>query len=237
MLQMKGKWFASVVLAGMYASVAAGAIKTGLVTTDVDSGGPNVGSSDYYGSGPDDAFAEYGITTFNFSQADFGGPVTTLVSAELTLTVNDRGFSDGDAVEFYYTPDTAADLDNGGGDFSALVYDPAFPSSGINPSQFLTAPVSLGVFSIPEMAGRPGGETDTFSLMFDAAASTALLNSINTGTDFQILIAATVDSHDITYSGVGNSFDPGDPVLDIVVPEPSVLALLAGGLLVLVRRR
>ena len=169
------------------------------------------GSTDYYGSGNDDAFAEYGITTFNFTAGDFGGPVGGIISATLKVTVNDRSFSDGDAVEVHFTPDTEAVL---GGGFSALSYNPAF-INGLDVTQYVTAPVSVGVFAIPEMAGRPGGEVDMLTLSLSPGAEAAMVAAINTGTDFQILVTATRATHDITYSGVGNTFDPGDPELTI----------------------
>ena len=201
-------------------------VKTGVVTYDVDTGGSATGS-DYYGSGNDDAFGEYGVTTFNYTLADFGGSLSDIANVRLSLTVNDRTFSDGNMVEFFYTPDT---------DVSGLSFDDSVVN-GIDPSQFTTAPVSLGVFAIQEMAGRPGGEVDNFQLNFDASATASLLNSINAGTDFQIIVAATLAEDDITYSGVGNTFDPGDPTLKIrPVPEPGSLALLLVGLLPLLRR-
>lgn len=193
------------------ASAAITVAKDGVTTTAVHIAGPTLASIDFYGSGNDDAFAEYGVTTFNFTPADFGGPVGTLVSASLTVTVNDRSFSDGDAVEVFFTPDTHGDL---GGNFAALSYDAAFVN-GINGAHYVNPPVSLGVFAIPEMAGRAGGEQDVLALSFPPAAEAALLSAINSGTDFQIIVAAVVASHDITYSGVANPFDPGDPNLSI----------------------
>ena len=89
----------------------------GIVTYDVDTEGPRAGG-DYYGSGNDNAFGEYGITTFNFTQADFGGPVLDITDIALTLTVHGRNFADGGTVEFFFSPDSGADLDSGGGDFS-----------------------------------------------------------------------------------------------------------------------
>jgi hypothetical protein len=197
--------------------------KDGTTTTAVhEAGGSGVvlNSSDYYGSGNDDAFAEYGITTFNFTLADFGGTLSGIDSVVLTLTVNDRTFADGDMVELFFTPDTEADL---GGGFADLSYNATFVN-GIDGSQYVTAPVSLGAFAITEMAGRPGGETDMFTLDFTGAALTALLNSITNGSDFQIIVGATNSTHDITYSGVGNTFDPGDPSLEIT---PSTVAVEA----------
>lgn len=188
----------------------------------------NLASVDYYGSGNDDANAEYGLTTFNLGGA-FAGTVTGISSVELTLTVNDRFFSDGDAVEVFFTTDSGADLDIGNGVFSGIFFNNALVN-GIDGSQFNFAPVSLGVFSIPEMAGRAGGETDVLTLNFGTNVS-ALIDAINNGTDFQILLGATNSTHDITYSGVGNSFDPGDPLLTInatvvPVPEPASATIL-----------
>ena len=217
-------------------------VKDGTTTTAVhEAGGEGVvlGSTDYYGSGPDDDFGEYGVTTFNFTSPDFGGTVADITNATLELTVNDRLFSDGDAVEIFFTPDTAADLDSGGGDFSALSYIPTNVPNGIEPTQFVTAPVSVGVFAIPEMAGRAGGEMDMLVLDLTGAEA-AMISSINSGTDFQLIVATTVDTEDITYSGVGNTFDPGDPNLSIkvrLVPEPSALTLLLLGGLAFLRRR
>ena len=217
-----------------FAQVTVG--KNGLTTTAVHIAGPTMGSIDYYGSGNDDAFAEYGMTTWNFTAGDFGLAVANIVSAELTLTVNDRSFSDGSIVEFFFTPDTAAVL---GGGFASLSFDSNF-TNGINGAQYVNAPVSLGSFAITEMAGRAGGEIDVFNLNIGGGVATAMVNAINSGTNFQIIVAATVSSHDITYSGVGNTFDPGDPNLEItanLVPEPATLTVLALGAAALLRRR
>ena len=210
--------------------------KDGLTTTAVHIAGPTLGSMDYYGSGNDDNFAEYGLTTFNFTSADFGGLLAIVTSAVLTLTVNDRGFSDGSTVEIFGTPDTEAEL---GGGFANLSYNVAF-TNGIDGSQYVMPPVSLGVFSIPEMSGRAGGEIDVLNLVLSPDVMAGIAETINDGTDFQIIVAATLSADDITYSGVGNTFDPGDPNLEItatLVPEPATLTVLALGALALLRRR
>ena len=199
---------------------------TGLTTTAVhlaDGSGVVLGSGDFYGSGNDDDFSEFGITTFNVSNPN----VTAVNNLTLILTYNDRTFSDGSEVEFFFTPDSAADL---GGDFAALSYDPAFVN-GINPAQFVTAPVSLGkrLFS-PELDGG----TEVAHFLDVAAAQDALLTSIQNGTDFQIIIASTAAEADVTFSGVGNTFDPGDPRINLnvdIVPEPSSIGLLSLGLM------
>ena len=98
----------------------------------------------------------------------------------------------------------------------------------------------MGVFQITEMAGRPGGEIDVFNLGLGGGIAGAMVSAINSGTDFQIIVAATLSADDITYSGVGNTFDPGEPNLEItanLVPEPASLTVLALGALALLRRR
>jgi len=179
--------------------------KTGLITYDIDSGGAYIGS-DYYGSGNDDAFGEFDATTFQFGPADFGGAISHISRAQLTLTVNDRTFSDGTQVEFFFTTDAIV----------AQAFNGAF-TNGIDASQFTYVPVSLGVFTIPEMAGRAGGETDTFSLDLSSVEAD-LISAINSAGEFQIIIAAVNSADDITYSGVGNTFDEGDPLLAISIP-------------------
>lgn len=199
---------------------------TGVTTTAVhiaDGSGVVLDSGDYYGSGNDDNFAEYGVTTFNVTEAN----ATSVDSATLILTYNDRSFSDGSEVEFFFSPDSAATL---GGDFADLSYDPAFVN-GINPAHFATAPISLGthIFTPSFDGGTPVAHFLDISVAKDA-----MLSAIQSGSDFQILIASTASDADITFSGVGNTFDPGDPQLNLnvsVVPEPTSIGLLAIGLL------
>lgn len=63
-------------------------------------------SFDLYGSGNDDAFASYGIVSFQFNAAQFGvASVTDVTAADLTLTFNDRTFSDGTQFELFFTAD------------------------------------------------------------------------------------------------------------------------------------
>jgi hypothetical protein len=233
-----GILFANAPLAGDI--VTTGFVDSGIVTYDVDTEGPRQGG-DYYASGNDDAFGEFGITTFNFTSADFGGQVLDIIDIALALTVHGRSFADGGTVEFFFSPDSGADLDSGGGDFSALVYDLSF-GNGINNSQFITAPVSLGTFDVEATNDDRDGELDTFILSFEGTALADLIAAINNGTDFQIIIAAGTIGTDATYAGVDNNFGLGNPTLNITaagaVPEPASAILLAVfGLAAMVRRR
>lgn len=166
-------------------------------------------SADYYAEGNGQGtFARFDLGVFNFSKLDFGlsgsSTITSVQTAEFTLTHNDRTFTQGTEVEFFFTTDAA----------TGKTFDPA-QVNGINNSQFTFAPISLGKFPYTPEAG---GSTDTFTLDLGAAGA-ALVSRLNTGEDFSIIIAATTPMAAITYSGKGNTFDPGDPSLKLTVNE------------------
>lgn len=92
-----------------------------------------VDSTDYYGSGNDDNFGEYGLATFSFTAGDFGGTsVVDIVDIELTLTHNDRPFSDGTRFGLFFTTD---DFD---ATYTGLSYDDSGANNpgGVDTSQF-----------------------------------------------------------------------------------------------------
>lgn len=175
------------------------------------------GPGDYYGSGNDDSFAEYGIASFTFRNLDFGlsgaKAIDSIKTATLTLTHNDRTFSDGTQVEFFLTTDVYA------GNYAGLTFDPvAGPINGINSAQFSAAPVSLGVFPYTPLAG---GVKQTFSLDFNGVES-AVLAKLAAGEEFSIIIAAVSADADVTFSGLNNTFDPGNPNLELVVTAADI---------------
>ncbi|NJM55362.1 MAG: Ig-like domain-containing protein [Verrucomicrobiae bacterium] len=150
----------------------------------------------------------YGFGTFNIGKIDFGlsgaSTITNVTTAAFTLTHNDRSFSQGMELEFFFTTDTSV-----GKSFnSALI-------NGIDDAQYGFVPISLGRFPYTPKAG---GVKDTFLLDL-SAAGTALISRLNTGEDFSILLAATAAPAAITFSGKNNTFDPGDPELKLTVEE------------------
>ncbi len=190
----------------------------------------NQGATEYYGSGDDDNFEEYGIMGFNaaskglqFAPSTFGGILSDITSITYTLTVNDRTFSDGTQVQFFLTTDAFDD------DYSSLTFASGVDAiTGIDPAQYTNAPVSLGTYNLSaDMGTLAGGATEVFNLSPPAAAKTALINAINSGAEFNISIHAVNVADDLTFSGVGNTFDPGAPELSITATLSSVVPVLS----------
>ena len=184
-------------------------------------------SPDLYGSGNDDAFGSYGTVTFNMTAADFGvASVTDIDTVDLNLTFNDRGFSDGASFELFFT------ADDFNATYTGLTYDDsgANDPNGIDTSQFNSF-TSLGTYALgfDPTDGANGGLNFDYSINF-AAVEAELAGEINAGSDFTIVLAAVDNADDITFSGVGNAFDPGDPALTVTlvpaVPEPTSAALI-----------
>jgi hypothetical protein len=225
------KW-ARVFSAGMLllsiAGVSQAATLPAIASDVIEAAGP-AGNADFYAQGNDDGFAEYSIATFQFTAADFGGavPASAAGPGTLDLTVNDRFFSNPGGFDLLYTPDDLSGL--------SLTFDASGGNDpgGVDPSQFTTAPVAVGSGVYPFMGSTNGGDVLTFAVDF---TGTNIVSEITAGSEFQILLVANELATAATFSGVGNTFDPGDPTLTIV-PEPSAIAGLLIGLFALGLRR
>jgi endonuclease I len=174
-------------------------------------------SADHYAEGSGlGTFAVYSIANFRFNKVDFALPgsasIDNIVSAEYTLTTNNRTFAAGEELEFFLTTDQL------NGDFSGKVFNTA-TVNGINNSNYTFAPVSLGKFPYtPATTPAQGGLPNIFTLNL-SAVEPALIAQINAGAEFSIILAATTANAAITYSGKGNTFDPGDPSLKLTVNQ------------------
>ncbi len=174
-------------------------------------------SSDYYAEGKDIAsFAVYSLASFKFSKVDFLLPgsasIDDITSAEYSLTTNNRTFAAGTELEFFLTTDQL------NGSFTGKSFNTAFVN-GIDNTQYSFAPISLGKFPyVPATTSAQGGLINTFQLNLSAATlEPAFIAQLNAGAEFSIILAATTPTAAITYSGMGNTFDPGDPSLKLTV--------------------
>ncbi|MEO0477075.1 MAG: PEP-CTERM sorting domain-containing protein [Planctomycetota bacterium] len=211
---------------------AQAATKTAVEIGSIHVGGDTISNADgteFYASGNDDNFSEYGVATFLFDLSDFGGSLPGIASASFDLTINDRFFADGTSLEVFFSAD---DFDS---DYTGLDYDASL-INGIDVTDF-TSLTSLGVYTIAQTDAN-GGTVESIAINL-ASVEAELITEITNGSEFQLVIGVTDAADDITYSGVGNTFDPGDPSLTLTaVPEPTSLALLGlGGLLIARRRR
>jgi hypothetical protein len=174
-------------------------------------------SADHYAEGSAlGTFAVYSIANFRFNKVDFVLPgsanIDNIVTAEYTLTTNNRTFAAGSTLEFFLTTDQM------NGDFTGKTFNAATPN-GINNANYTFAPVSLGVFPFtPATTAAQGGLPNTFTLNL-SAVKPELLAQLNAGAEFSIILAATTTTTAVTYSGKGNTFDPGDPSLKLIVNQ------------------
>jgi endonuclease I len=190
---------------------------TGAVRPTIGNPPGGSASADHYAEGSAlGQFAVYSIANFRFNKVDFVLPgsanIDNIVTAEYTLTTNNRTFAAGSTLEFFLTTDQM------NGNFTGKVFDTA-TVNGINNANYTFAPVSLGVFPFtPATTSAQGGLPNTFTLNL-SAVEPALLAQLNAGAEFSIILAATTATTAATYSGKGNTFDPGDPSLKLTVNQ------------------
>ena len=209
--------------------------------------GVNLGAADqFYAQGNDDGFEVFSLATFALDSSLFGGQLTGINDATLSLTVNDRGFSSGSAFELFFTPD---DFDV---NYTGLTFD-VLQANGIDSTQFGSL-TSLGTYSVTDDMGAvadigdlDGGTVLAYSLNLDAATSAALISEINAGSNFSFAIGVADVADAITFTGFDDNFEPGgQPLLTVdatvaAIPEPSSMAgfavLAMGGVITRRRRR
>lgn len=197
--------------------------------------GNEVDGNNYYGTGNDDAAAEYGVATFNYTPADFGAAgLTDITQFDIQLSHVDPSFRDGASFALFLTTD---DFD---ATFSGLTYDTSL-FGGLDTAQFIDLSL-LGIF--PYDATSASGDTDTLSIPLSSSQEAAVISQVNSSSDFSVIITATNAAGDVTFSSnAGDGAGNGQPLLTInssvsAVPEPTALGVLAIiGLAGLSRRR
>lgn len=181
----------------------------------IESGGVN-GTADFYAQNNGLGFDEYSLIEFSLSKNDFeGNDLTAITGATLTLTVNDRFFSAPGDFSILFTPDSKAEL----GDYEGLFFTPDLPF-GIDASHFSTEPVVVGTGSYP-FEGEEGGGTEVLVTLDPTLFEAELIQAINENEPFHLLIGILETNATVaTFSGVGNTYDPGDPALTITATSP-----------------
>lgn len=197
----------------------------------------------FHNAQPPGEFGSYGISSFQLSSSNFGGPVTSISSVEISYMQANAGFTSDGAVEFYVTFDSTVS----GGDYSGLAQGST--GIGINDTEFSDTPTMVGSGTFTETGD---GNMDTYSLSFTGALETSLMNAINNGDAFSIILGSTgavatyagIESFDYAANGdAATGQEPSSKMTNLTVtavPEPSTYAALlglAGFGLVLWRRR
>lgn len=203
----------------------------------IQAGGPT-GSPWFHNAQIPGSFASYAISSFLFTAAEFGLPeVTGIQVVEISYTQSNAGFTTSGPLEFYVSFDAFV----GDGDYSGLTNTNS--GTGINDSQFTDSPSTqfIGSGTFTQVSS---GTVDTYTLSFGGSLATSLVNAINQGDRFSILLTAPEgpsNSTAATYAGIQNNTYPNSINLSITaVPEPQYYAALAGILaigLALYRRR
>jgi len=193
-------------------------------SVSIESGGPNE-TSQFYAQNSGGGFDEYSLAEFSVSPVDFNGfSINAISQVLLNLTVNDRTFSASGDYFILFTTDGKADLTSST-DYDDLTFNAA-STYGIDGTQFTVAPVTVTTAQTFD-GSASGGTVDTVTIDL-TSISTDLINAINAGDSFHFLIGSPdIGGATATYSGFGNTFDPGAPQLEITAtPDAAVDALV-----------
>tara|TARA_R100000027_G_scaffold67048_2_gene64400 strand:+ start:7971 stop:11651 length:3681 start_codon:yes stop_codon:yes gene_type:complete len=182
----------------------------------IEAGGLN-GTAEFYAQNAGSNYDEYSMIEFSLSKADFEGTnITDITAASLTLTVNDRTFANAGPFTVFFTPDSKVDL----GNYATMAFD-ANSDYGIDLGDFPTDPVAVGTSNFAY--GPNEGEGEQVEVILDLSAfEPELIAAINSAEPFHLLIGALESDGTVaTFSGVGNTYDPGDPMLNITAVSSS----------------
>jgi hypothetical protein len=141
-------------------------------------------------------FESFAVSTYLYTAADFGLPaVTDLTSVQVSYMQSNAAFTNDGPLDFFVSFDPAV----AGGDFSGLAHTGI--GAGIDDTQFSDSPSlqSIGTGTFTTVAT---GHVDTYALSFGGATKTSLLNAINSGSPFAILMSAATGSAAATHAGL-----------------------------------
>ena len=198
---------------------------------------------------PGAGFESYAVSSFSFSAADFGLATLSGVSVVTISYMQSNAFFTSDGpIELFVSFDATV----ASGDYTGLTHSGT--GAGLDDTQFSDSPStqSLGTGTFTEVSD---GHVDTYTLDFTGTMETNLVNAINSGSSFSLILGAPSGSTAATYAGI-QSFDyasNGNPTtgqepdsklttLSITaVPEPgfyaAIFGLLALGLAIARRSR
>lgn len=171
---------------------------TAVSNATIQSGGDS-GQPWFHNAQVPGGFESYAVSSFSFTASDFGlGMVSGLQSAEISYMQSNAFFTSEGPLEFFVSFDPTV----GGGDYSGLAHNGV--GSGLDDTQFSDSPSaqSLGTGTFTETAT---GDVDSYVLSFSGGTETALVNAINAGTPFSILLSAPSGSTAATYAGIENN--------------------------------
>ncbi len=147
-------------------------------------------------------FESYGISSYSFAASDFGfAAIDGISEMEISYMQANAGFTSDGPVEFFISFDTTVS----GGDYSGLSHNGT--AAGLDDSQFSDSPASqsLGTGTFTE---ADTGDVDTYTLTLSGSLESSLVDAINNGTPFSIILGVPDGDAAVTYAGIeSNNFE------------------------------